>query len=249
MKIVYFAFLFLAVSACYNTPPSSEINSQTNQLDTLNLQSFTFSSEKKNHSSSPWSRILEQVDSVFVARVVDTKVRQGKDGERGIEVLWTDSALKIEQVLYLSDTAIRSGDLAHLTFLGGDDHDQALHVSNGGVLKRGDRAIFFVLPCSLKIANQDPAVCQHHPATPLLGGNRGLLRIINGRIFTGSGQPILSITKDGLHPGLRHAPVEQKLDPLMPGSSASPLHLQYGPAESSEQAIAQLKKIFFEVKP
>jgi len=126
--------------------------------------------------------MVQDADLVFAGEVIDIQyalsLPSGPDGKR---IPYTFVTYRVDEVLRGQDP----GDLLTLRFIGGVHEEAGLYLrpTNAPQFDRGDDDILFVK------GNAEAGI-------PLVGAQRGRLRMIDGQIYTEAGESV-QLSKDG----------------------------------------------------
>lgn len=141
---------------------------------------------------------------VMEADVVDLVSWSGTMGRGGAEAIWSSVVMAPRQVVRdLEGQA--SGEEVALTVLGGTVDERTMHVSHLPRFAVGDRVIVLA----------DPG----RPASPTFHGTAGVLRVVDGRVYTWGGDPVVGMTPERLVLGRSAAAVPTVVAPQPVGSS------------------------------
>lgn len=111
-------------------------------------------------------------------KVVSEVSRQGTVGTQKAEAIFTDLTLHVLTLVHGN-----ADQVVVLSTLGGRVGERAMNVSDQVVLSAGDEAIGFV----------DPTAAPQ----PFVGGQRGVLLVRDGRVFSFDGRPLVEVNPEG----------------------------------------------------
>ncbi|MBI5543490.1 MAG: hypothetical protein HY901_06345 [Deltaproteobacteria bacterium] len=157
-------------------------------------------------------------------------------GTRSVPAIWTEVSLELLTLVDRDGLHRDTGRTLTLPFLGGRVGEEAMLASDAPQLARGDHLILFADTSQLPY--------------PTLGGRSGILRVLEGRVFTYEGRPVLSISKQGFLVGASaDAPARGPFPEPVGAARGRPVELKEGEPMSLEDALAALQGLMREARP
>lgn len=167
---------------------------------------------------------IDQTPLVAHVKVTAATGRAGTVGTAKVEALFTDLTLQVLAPVH------GTADTVSLSTLGGQLGERAMHVSGQVELAAEDEALVFL----------DPALAPH----PFVGGQRGVLPVRDGRVFSYDGRPLVEVRPDGFVFGRapNAPPPEPALEPRGT-AKATRVDAPEGPPLTVAEALAALRAL------
>lgn len=167
------------------------------------------------------AQLLASTPVVVHLRVTVATGRDGTMGRAQVPAIYTD--LQVTEL----HRVLGSARLDGLTVLGGEVQDRAHLLSDQVRLDAGDEIIAFL----------DPSKTPH----PFIGGTSGILRVIDGRVFSYERRPLVAVMADGFVLADTSAPDDARLPVGRGTATGHPVRVN-GTAMTVEAVLAELTR-------